>query len=69
MDTDELEGSTRVHDGHRMAGTVAEECSRPYSQWHRYEQRLRAREAEAEAAELRSEVRYTSTGSPADTLY
>lgn len=69
IDTDELEGSRRVNDGHRMAGTVSEECSKPYSQWHRYEQRLRAREAEAEAAELRSEVRYTSTGSPADAFF
>lgn len=49
--------SCRGMDGvSQTAGTVAVECSKPYSQWHRYEQRLQAREAEAEAAELRSEV-------------
>lgn len=42
--------------GAGAAGAVADECAKPYSKWHRYEQRLRAREAEAEAAELRAEV-------------
>jgi hypothetical protein len=55
-------GATRaVHQnasGHQSAPwMVASECSKPDSQWRHYEQRLRAREAEAEAAELRAEVR------------
>lgn len=56
--SDMVQDNRRVCDVTQTAGIVAAEFSKPHSQWHRYEERLRAREAEAEATELRAEVSY-----------
>ena len=63
MGADLAPSSRRGDDVNQAAGAVAVECPKPYSQLHRYEQRLKAREAEAEAAELRSEVLHPSASS------
>jgi hypothetical protein len=56
----EVQNCRGMRDMSLASGSIADACSKPYSQWHKYEQHLRAREAETEAAELRSEVLFLS---------